>query len=239
MLDKKVLIIEDDPDIGNLLEMHLKDLQLNLDRSEDGENGLKKALENEYELVILDLMLPKMNGMDVCKKIREKKKSLPILMLTAKSEEFDKVLGLELGADDFITKPFSIRELIARIKAIIRRVNAVIEEQNASDVKELNFGGLNINLEKRRVQLEGRIVELTAKEFDLLALFAANPGKAYTRENLLNIVWGYQFTGYEHTVNSHINRLRAKIEKDPSDPKYIKTVWGVGYKFADYEDFDG
>ncbi len=238
MLDKKVLIIEDDPDIGDLLEMHLKDLQLNLDRSEDGENGLKKALENEYELVILDLMLPKMNGMDVCKKIREKKKSLPILMLTAKSEEFDKVLGLELGADDFITKPFSIRELIARIKAIIRRVNAVIEEQNASDVKELNFGGLNINLEKRRVQLDGQIIELTAKEFDLLALFAANPGKAYTRENLLNIVWGYQFTGYEHTVNSHINRLRAKIEKDPSDPKYIKTVWGVGYKFADNEDFD-
>ncbi|RMH62188.1 MAG: DNA-binding response regulator [Calditrichaeota bacterium] len=238
MNDKKVLIIEDDPDIGDLLEMHLKDLQLNLDRATDGENGLEKALDNEYELVILDLMLPRMNGMDVCKKIREKKKSLPILMLTAKSEEFDKVLGLELGADDYITKPFSIRELLARIKAIIRRVNAVIEEQNASDVKELQFGELNLNLEKRRVQLNGEVVELTAKEFDLLALFASNPGKAYTRENLLNIVWGYQFTGYEHTVNSHINRLRAKIEKDPSEPRFIKTVWGVGYKFADYEDFD-
>ncbi len=238
MVEKKVLIIEDDPDIGDLLEMHLKDLQLNLDRAADGVDGLEKALDNDYELVILDLMLPRLNGMDVCKKIRENKKSLPILMLTAKSEEFDKVLGLELGADDYITKPFSIRELMARIKAIIRRVNAVIEEQNTSDVKELTFGELNVNLEKRRVQLNGEVVELTAKEFDLLALFAANPGKAYTRENLLNTVWGYQFTGYEHTVNSHINRLRAKIEKDPSQPKYIKTVWGVGYKFADFEDFD-
>jgi len=237
-MEKKVLIIEDDPDIGDLLELHLKDLDMNLDRAVDGESGLDKALDNEYELVILDLMLPKMNGLDVCKKIREKKKSLPILMLTAKTEEFDKVLGLELGADDYLTKPFSIRELIARIKAIIRRVNAVIEDQNVDDVSELQFGELNINLEKRRVLLNGALIELTAKEFDLLALFAANPGKAYTRENLLNQVWGYQFTGYEHTVNSHINRLRAKIEKDPSQPRYIKTVWGVGYKFAEYEDFE-
>ncbi len=237
-MEKKVLIIEDDPDIGDLLELHLKDLDMNLDRAVDGESGLDKALDNEYELVILDLMLPKMNGLDVCKKIREKKKSLPILMLTAKTEEFDKVLGLELGADDYLTKPFSIRELIARIKAIIRRVNAVIEDQNVEDVSELQFGELNINLEKRRVLLNGALIELTAKEFDLLALFAANPGKAYTRENLLNQVWGYQFTGYEHTVNSHINRLRAKIEKDPSQPRYIKTVWGVGYKFAEYEDFE-
>ncbi len=237
-MEKKVLIIEDDPDIADLLELHLKDLQLSLDRAVDGENGLQKALENDYELVILDWMLPKLNGLDVCKKIRQEKKSLPILMLTAKSEEFDKVLGLELGADDFMTKPFSIRELIARIKAIIRRVNAVIEDQTSSDVSELSFGDLNVNLEKRRVLLDGKNIELTAKEFDLLALFAANPGKAYTRENLLNIVWGYQFTGYEHTVNSHINRLRAKIEKDPSQPKFIRTVWGVGYKFADYEDFE-
>ncbi len=237
-MEKKVLIIEDDPDIGDLLELHLKDLDLNLDRAEDGENGLKKALDSDYELVILDIMLPKLNGMDVCKKIREEKKSLPILMLSAKSEEFDKVLGLELGADDYLTKPFSIRELMARIKAIIRRVNAVIEEQISSDLVEITFGWLNINLEKRRVLLHDENMELTAKEFDLLALFAANPGKAYTRENLLNIVWGYQFTGYEHTVNSHINRLRSKIEKDPAQPKFIKTVWGVGYKFAEHEDFE-
>ncbi|MCB0283489.1 MAG: response regulator transcription factor [Calditrichae bacterium] len=237
-MDKKVLIIEDDPDIADLLELHIKDLNLNLDRAEDGEYGLEKALENDYQLIILDIMLPKLNGMDVCKKIREKKKTLPILMLTAKSEEFDKVLGLELGADDYLTKPFSIRELIARIKAIIRRVNAVKEEQSSDEAKEFTFGDLNINMEKRRVVLKNESIDLTAKEFDLLALFASNPGKAYTRENLLNIVWGYQFSGYEHTVNSHINRLRAKIEDDPSQPKYIITVWGIGYKFAEYEDFE-
>jgi two-component system, OmpR family, alkaline phosphatase synthesis response regulator PhoP len=237
-MEKKILIIEDDPDIADLLELHLKDLELNLDRAEDGELGLTKALDNDYELVILDVMLPKLNGLDVCKKIREDKKSLPILMLTAKSDEFDKVLGLELGADDYLSKPFSIRELMARIKAIIRRVNAVIEDQVSSDITEISFGWLNINMEKRRVLLDGENIELTAKEFDLLALFAANPGKAYTRENLLNIVWGYQFTGYEHTVNSHINRLRSKIEKDPAQPKFIKTVWGVGYKFAEHEDFE-
>ncbi len=237
-MEKKVLIIEDDRDIADLLELHLKDLDLNLDRAEDGEGGLKKALDSDYELVILDLMLPKLNGLDVCKKIREQKKSLPILMLTAKSEEFDKVLGLELGADDYLTKPFNIRELMARIKAIIRRVNAVIEEQISSDLIEISFGWLNVNMEKRRVLLDGENIELTAKEFDLLALFASNPGRAYTRENLLNIVWGYQFTGYEHTVNSHINRLRSKIEKDPAQPKFVKTVWGVGYKFAEHEDFE-
>lgn len=237
-MEKKVLIIEDDPDIGDLLELHLKDLDLNLDRAEDGEVGLQKALDNDYELVLLDLMLPKLNGMDVCKKIREYKKSLPILMLTAKNDEFDKVLGLELGADDYLTKPFSIRELVARIKAIIRRVNAVIEDQVNTEIKEMEFGNLNINLEKRRVILNTKNIELTAKEFDLLALFAQNPGKAYTRENLLNIVWGYQFSGYEHTVNSHINRLRSKIEKNPAEPEFIKTVWGIGYKFAEHEDFE-
>jgi DNA-binding response OmpR family regulator len=239
-MSKKVLIIEDDPDIANLLEIHLNDLDLKLDRTEDGKSGLQKALDNEYEMVILDLMLPKLNGLEVCKGIREQKKSLPILMLTAKSEEFDKVLGLELGADDYMTKPFSIRELVARIKSIIRRVSAIKENSAAdSDKRELVFGSLVINLDKRKVVLNGTVIELTAKEFDLLALFASNPGRAYTRENLLNIVWGYQFTGYEHTVNSHINRLRAKIEKDPSQPIFVKTVWGVGYKFVEQEELNG
>jgi len=237
-MDKKVLIIEDDRDIADLIEVHLNSLDLNLDRAEDGETGLEKALERDYELVILDLMLPKLNGLDVCKRIREKKKSMPILMLSAKSEEFDKVLGLELGADDYLTKPFSIRELIARVKSIIRRVNAVIEDQVINDETELTYGWLNVNFEKRRVILDKKNVELTAKEFDLLALFCKNPGKAYTRENLLNIVWGYQFCGYEHTVNSHINRLRSKIEKNPAQPKFIRTVWGIGYKFAEHEDFE-
>ncbi len=238
-MSKKVLIIEDDPDIADLLQIHLRDLDMQLDRAEDGMNGLQKALEEEYELIILDIMLPEMDGLEVCRRIRERKRSLPILMLTAKSEEFDKVLGLELGADDYITKPFSIRELVARIKSIIRRVNTLREEKKDTDEPvELEFADLKINLEKRKVILKGKTIELTAKEFDLLALFASHPGKAYTRENLLNIVWGYQFSGCDHTVNSHINRLRSKIESDPSNPKYIKTVWGVGYKFAEEDEIE-
>ena len=235
-MNKKVLLIEDDPVIADLLEIHLKDLDLKLDSADDGESGLEKAINNDYELVILDLMLPKMDGLDVCKGIREKKKSMPILMLSAKSEEFDKILGLELGADDYMTKPFSIRELLARIKSIIRRVKDLKEGVQENVPKELIFDTLYIDLNKRKVVLDGIVIELTAKEFDLLALFALNPGRAYSRENLLNIVWGYQFTGYEHTVNSHINRLRSKIEQDPSQPRFIKTVWGVGYKFVEHED---
>jgi two-component system alkaline phosphatase synthesis response regulator PhoP len=235
-MNKKVLLIEDDPVIADLLEIHLKDLDLKLDSADDGESGLEKAINNDYELVILDLMLPKMDGLDVCKGIREKKKSMPILMLSAKSEEFDKILGLELGADDYMTKPFSIRELLARIKSIIRRVKDLKEGVQENVPKELIFDTLSIDLNKRKVVLDGIVIELTAKEFDLLALFALNPGRAYSRENLLNIVWGYQFTGYEHTVNSHINRLRSKIEQDPSQPRFIKTVWGVGYKFVEHED---
>lgn len=239
-MSKKVLIIEDDPDIADLLKIHLRDLDLDLDSALDGETGLDKALNNEYEMVVLDIMLPKLDGLEVCKRIRERNKSLPILMLSAKAEEFDKVLGLELGADDYMTKPFSIRELVARIRSILRRINALIEDKSSADeVKELEFAGLKINLEKRKVLLNNTKIELTAKEFDLLALFAAHPGKAYTRERLLNIVWGYQFTGYEHTVNSHINRLRAKIEEDPSHPQYIKTVWGIGYKLAELEELEG
>jgi DNA-binding response OmpR family regulator len=238
-MDRKILIIEDDPDISALLEIHLKDLDLGLDSASDGEKGLSKALENDYALVILDLMLPKMDGLEVCRRIRESKKSLPILMLTAKSEEFDKVLGLELGADDYMTKPFSVRELMARIKSIIRRMNTILKEKSESDQPlEITVKNLTINMEKRKVVLAGEKIELTAKEFDLLALFISHPGKAYSRESLLNIVWGYQFSGYEHTVNSHINRLRAKIEKDPSNPVFIRTVWGVGYKFADEEDLE-
>lgn len=238
-MNKKILIIEDDPDIVDLLKIHLQDIDFILDNARDGDQGLRKALDNDYELVILDLMLPGLDGLEVCKGIREKKKTLPILMLTAKAEEFDKVLGLELGADDYITKPFSIRELMARIKAILRRISALKESSRKSqEDKELLFGQLSINLAKRKVMLNNNSIDLTAKEFDLLVTFASNPGRAFTRENLLNTVWGYQFSGYDHTVNSHINRLRAKIEKDPSRPRYIKTVWGVGYKFAELEDLE-
>lgn len=233
-MTQKVLLIEDDPDIGKLLEIHLEDLELDLDSATDGESGLQKALANDYELVILDINLPKLNGLEVLKGIRAQKKSLPVLMLSAKSEEFDKVLGLELGADDYMTKPFGIRELMARIKSIRRRTSSIINENN-KDLQPVyfDFGGLKIDTEKRKVVLHGRVLELTAKEFDLLALFASNPGKAFSREVLLNKVWGYNFAGYEHTVNSHINRLRAKVEKDPANPKIIITVWGIGYKFTE------
>ncbi len=234
---KNVLIIEDDVNITDLVEIHLKDLECTLERAEDGEAGLQMALSRPFDLIILDLMLPKLDGLEVCKRIRGRGVRTPVLMLTSKSEEFDKVLGLELGADDYLTKPFGIRELIARIKALFRRVelDAAADDDGEESVR---FGELEINFVKRRVLLSGEVVELTAKEFDLLALFAQKPGRAFTRNELLDAVWGYQFAGYEHTVNSHINRLRAKIEKDPASPVYIQTVWGVGYRFVEAEDIN-
>ena len=231
---KKVLIIEDDPNIADLVEIHINDLGFELERAEDGSTGLEMALSNDYSIVILDLMLPQLSGLEVCKEIRHVNKYLPILMLTAKSEELDKVLGLEVGADDYLTKPFSIPELIARIKAILRRLD--VNQENKIDTiskKELTFDRLFIDLEKRKVVLSGKPIELTVKEFDLLALFAQKPGRAFNRQELLDLVWGYQFVGYEHTVNSHINRLRNKIESDPANPFFIRTVWGVGYRFVE------
>lgn len=233
---QQILVVEDDPDIGELVEMHLTESGYKVDRAMDGQSGLEKALEGDYSLVILDVMLPRMDGLEVCKQIRAEKKSLPILMLTSRSEEFDKVLGLELGADDYVTKPFSLRELMARVKAMIRRVNAVKEDSNEDSPAELSFAELTINMEKRKVTRSGTVVELTAKEFDLLALFAQNPGRAYSRQELLDIVWGYHFDGYDHTVNSHINRLRGKVEENAAEPKFIKTVWGVGYRFVEPEE---
>jgi two-component system alkaline phosphatase synthesis response regulator PhoP len=216
-----VLIVEDDPRIVELLKLHLGDIGLRAEAASNGSRGLKRALEAEYRLIILD----------VCKKIREQRKT-PVLMLTARSEELDKVLGLELGADDYITKPFSIRELLARIKAILRRTEDYGPGTSVEAEEQIRHGELRIDLEKRLVFLGERSVELTAKEYDLLVLFARNPGRAYDRQQLLDLVWGYQFEGYQHTVNSHINRLRGKIERDPSNPEYIKTVWGFGYRFA-------
>ena len=235
--NNKILIIEDDPHIVELLEIHLGDLGYELKQAADGVAGVEKFEEDEYALVILDLMLPKLDGFEVCKQIRAQNTYTPILMLTSRAEELDKVLGLELGADDYITKPFSIRELVARIKAIFRRIEADKEKATGnSKSKELIFGDLKIYLDKRKVLLDKTPIDLTAKEFDLLALFASNPGRAYSRQELLDIVWGYQFDGYEHTVNSHINRLRSKIEQDPANSKYIKTVWGIGYSFVEPEE---
>ncbi len=225
---KNILIIEDDPEIIKLLEIHLTDLIYVTSKAMDGEQGLNMALENDYDLILLDLTLPTMDGVEICKRLRNKKNT-PIIMLTAKSEEIDRVLGLEIGADDYITKPFSIRELLARIKAVLRRTEIKeIKEQNTSSITAER---LHIDIEKRKVLLDNQKIELSPKEFELLVLMASNPGRNYTRNELLNMIWGYNFEGYEHTVNSHINRLRAKIESDMANPNFILTTWGVGYKF--------
>jgi two-component system, OmpR family, alkaline phosphatase synthesis response regulator PhoP len=230
-----ILVIEDEAEIANLLRIHLRDQGFEVHVEENGRAGLARALEGDYALILLDLMLPGMDGLDVCRRIRQENRKTPIVMLTSRSEELDKVLGLELGADDYVTKPFSIRELIARVRATLRRASVVVEERDPRQI-ELQFGDLAIHLEKRRVTVGQQAVDLTAKEFDLLALFALHPGRAFSRQELLDRVWGYQYAGYSHTVNSHINRLRGKIEHDPADPRFIKTVWGVGYRFAEPEE---
>jgi two-component system alkaline phosphatase synthesis response regulator PhoP len=183
---------------------------------------------------VLDLMLPKLDGFEVCKRIRDRNKQVPLLMLTARSEELDKVLGLELGADDYITKPFVIREFIARVNALMRRVEVDRRRgMEESEAEVLQYGSLVINCTNRTVQVDGRRIDLTNKEYELLELLARNPGRAFNRRQLLDTVWGYQYEGYNHTVNSHINRLRSKIEDDPSNPKYVQTMWGYGYRFMD------
>ncbi len=230
---RNVLVVEDNKTISDLLEIHLKDLECKVTKIEDGLVALDKALNEQFDLIVLDIMLPSLDGIEICKEIRKENNYTPILMLTSKSEEIDKVIGLEMGADDYLTKPFSIREFIARVKAIFRRVSALAQEHTNNNL--LSFNGLIIEPNKRKVTVNNKVVKLTAKEFDLLFLLASNPGKIYSREQLLNIIWGYQYQGYDHTVNSHINRLRGKLEDDLSQPKYIITSWGVGYKFNDNE----
>jgi Response regulators consisting of a CheY-like receiver domain and a winged-helix DNA-binding domain len=230
---EKALIIEDDKDIADLIAIHLTDLGFEADKSFDGKEGLLKALGNSYRIILLDIRLPGLDGMEVCKKIRLERIHTPILMVTSKSEEIDKIIGLEIGADDYITKPFSIRELMARVKAMVRRSELVQAPKAVDTVQEIKYDGLYINVTLRMVEVHGKRVELSPKEFELLVLFASNPGRTYTRTQLLDQVWGYQFEGYEHTVNSHINRLRTKIERNPNDPEFILTTWGVGYKFRE------
>ncbi len=230
---QRILVIEDNRDLAKLLDLHLRDLSYQVDIAHDGNVGLSKAGSGAYALVILDLMLPGLDGLEICRRLRRAPAYIPILMLTSKASELDRVLGLEIGADDYVTKPFSIQELLARVKAIFRRSESLLSMANEPASKTLAARDLVIDLEKRNVTLGRRAVELTAKEFDLLSFFARHPGRVYTRTQLLDQVWGYGHDGYEHTVNSHINRLRAKIEKNPAQPEYILTVWGVGYKFAD------
>jgi len=226
---KSILLIEDDKSISDLLEIHLKDMEFSVVKEYNGEKGLNQALFNNFDLIVLDIMLPRLDGIEICKQLRKKENYTPILMLTSKSEEFDRVLGLEIGADDYLTKPFSIREFIARVKAIFRRVENIRGE--LEEEKEITAGSLKIEPSKTRVLLKEKRIELTPKEFELLYLLASHPGRTYTREQLLNQIWGDHYNGFEHTVNSHINRLRSKIEEDLSNPTYILTTWGIGYRF--------
>jgi DNA-binding response OmpR family regulator len=229
-------MVDDDKDLAGLVSMHLKEAGYQVALIHNGDEGLKTAMSDKHDLLILDLNLPGLGGMEICKSLRTQRNNTPILMLTSKSEEIDKVLGLELGADDYMTKPFSVRELVARVNALLRRSGAApAEEKPAGPDKKstINIGELSIDIERRKVTLDEKPVELTATEFDLLSHLASNAGRPFNRDQLLSSVWGYQFAGYEHTVNSHINRLRAKIEKDPSKPRFIITVWGVGYRFAE------
>ncbi|MEL7160842.1 MAG: response regulator transcription factor [Bacteroidota bacterium] len=231
-MKRKALVVEDDRDIVELLRIHMADLGCELDTVGNGDEGLALALNNGYDLIILDVMLPGMEGTEICRRIRGKEIDTPILMLTAKSEEFDKVLGLEMGADDYITKPFSIREFIARVKALLRRAERLATAGVDPEREAVySYGDLTIDLDKRKVTSQGSRIDLSPKEFELLSLLASNPGKCYDRSKILNLVWGYDFDGYEHTVNSHINRLRTKIEPDAQQPIYILTNWGVGYRF--------
>lgn len=227
----KVLVIEDDPNIIDLLRIHLADLGCEVKSAQNGYSALAMAREQLFDLIVLDIMLPGINGMEICRQVRLSDRSTPIMILSAKSEEIDKVLGLETGADDYLTKPFSIREFIARVKVIFRRKEEPAPEHQPPNPLCMKFGDMEIDVDKRRVSMKSTRVELSPKEFDLLVLLASNPGKSYSRQRLLNLVWGYDFEGYEHTVNSHINRLRSKIEENISEPQYILTTWGIGYRF--------
>ena len=232
-MDTKILVIEDEPQIARLVEMHLRDAGCQVTLAADGRTGLAQFAATRFDLIVLDLMLPDVDGLDICRQLRQQKDYTPILMLTARSGEFDRVLGLELGADDYLAKPFSVRELVARIKAILRRVERMHKEREEAETGVFSCGDLTVDPDRRIVTVCEQPVHLTAKEFDLLIQFARNPGRVYTRSQLLDLVWGYGDDTYEHTVNSHINRLRAKIEDDPSQPRFIQTVWGVGYRFFD------
>ena len=225
---KKVLVVDDEKLIVKGIRFSLEQDGMEVDCAYDGEEALEMAKQTEYDMVLLDIMLPKLTGLEVCQQIREFS-NMPIIMLTAKGEDMDKILGLEYGADDYITKPFNILEVKARIKAIMRRAGKTAAQETKAKVVEV--GELRLDCESRRVFIGSREINLTAKEFDVLELLVFNPNKVYSRENLLNIVWGYEYPGDVRTVDVHIRRLREKIESNPSEPKYVHTKWGVGYYF--------
>lgn len=229
----RILLVEDEQDIADLVTLHLGDLCDEIVVASDGHAGMRLATTEHWALVILDLRLPGPDGLEICRAIRRDRPYQPVLMLTAMSSELDRVLGLETGADDYLTKPFSVLELVARVRAIFRRIESLQQQtvDNGAGTT-VSTGKMTIDPSRREVTLDGRAIELTAREFDLLDYFARHPGRVFRRSDLLDKVWGYGHEGYEHTVNSHINRLRAKIEDNPSKPEIIVTVWGVGYKFS-------
>ncbi|HZH63678.1 MAG TPA: response regulator transcription factor [Flavisolibacter sp.] len=225
-----ILLVEDDPEIARLINLHFDVAQYQVTCCATGKEALNNIESGNYNLIMLDISLPDSNGMEICKKLRATDAHTPVMMLTCHSDESDKVLALELGADDYVTKPFGILELMARVKAIMRRSNQLL---NQSEQKEISYADLTIDNVKRKASLRGERLELTVKEFNLLWLLAGNPGKTFTRKDLLQQVWGFAFAGYEHTVTSHINRLRLKLETDLNHPQYILTAWGSGYRFAE------
>lgn len=227
-MGKKVLVVDDEKLIVKGIRFTLEQDGMEVDCAYDGEEAVEAAKQKEYDVILLDVMLPKLSGFDVCQQIREFS-NMPIIMLTAKGDDMDKILGLEYGADDYITKPFNILEVKARIKAIMRRNARNTAQEKESKV--ITYGDMKIDSESRRVFIAEKEINLTAKEFDVLELLILNPNKVYSRENLLNIVWGYDYPGDVRTVDVHIRRLREKVEENPSEPKYVHTKWGVGYYF--------
>jgi two-component system, OmpR family, alkaline phosphatase synthesis response regulator PhoP len=227
-----ILVIEDDENITTAINEYFTRAGYEVRTTEDGLTGVHAALQNHPDAIVLDLMLPKMDGLEVCRELREKAPYIPILMLTAKDDVVDKVLGLEMGADDYITKPFSLRELEARIKSVLRRTRRPTTNEE-SDEAPITRGRLRIDPAKREVSIGDKNIDLTPKEFELLKLFASNPGRVFPRKYLLEKIWDYSYEGYDRTIDSHINRLRAKIEENPENPQMVLTIWGVGYKFTD------
>ncbi len=228
---KRILLVEDDIGIANVLAMHLRDERYEVVHSADGAEGLQLLEQGGWDALVLDLMLPGVDGLEICRRARAMTRYTPIIITSARSSEVHRILGLELGADDYLAKPFSVLELVARVKALLRRVEAMARDVRA-DAGSLELAGLAIDPLAREATVDGKRLDLTPREFDLLYFFARHPGKVFSRMDLLNAVWGYQHEGYEHTVNTHINRLRTKIEIDPAQPKRILTVWRRGYRFV-------
>jgi two-component system, OmpR family, response regulator len=228
---KRILIVEDDAHIAELMRMHLQDEGYAITHAADGDAGLRELERGQWDALVLDLMLPGVDGLEICRRARAMTRYTPIIITSARSSEVHRILGLELGADDYLAKPFSVLELVARVRALLRRSDALARNARL-EAGRLDIGRLQIDPLAREVQLDGKPIELTPREFDLLHFFARHPGKVFSRLDLLNQVWGYQHDGYEHTVNTHINRLRMKVEDDPAQPARILTVWGRGYKLA-------